>query len=248
VLAALVILAGPFVGSFLGVLADRLPEGRDVIAARSRCDGCGGLLRPREMVPLLSFLLQRGRCLRCGARIPRHLPATEGLAALAGCAAAGLAQGQVAMVMAAGWLWALVALGVTDWRHRRLPDPLTAALAGLGAGLGLAQGAAPEHVALSALAGAGAFWAIRLGYRALRGREGLGAGDVKLMAGIGAATPLWALPHVTLVAALAALAAVALHPGLRAAARAQGGGAALPFGTFLCLGGALVWAGLNLLA
>ncbi len=83
---------------------------------------------------------------------------------------------------------------------------------------------------------------VRVGYHRVRGREGLGAGDVKLMAGIGAALPPQALPWVTLVAALLALAAVLLVTAWRQRAHAA---APLPFGTFLCAAAALVWLALR---
>ncbi len=118
------VLVAPFVGSFLGLLIERLPAGGKVVFARSACPACDHPLGPLDLVPLFSWLASRGRCRYCGAAIAAIHPAIE-LAAL------GLAV-WAAMVVS-GWLlwascalgWALLALSVIDWRHHTLPDPLT---------------------------------------------------------------------------------------------------------------------------
>lgn len=238
-LAIWLVVISPFVGSFLGVLVTRLPEGRDVITGRSRCADCGTPLGVRDLVPIVSFLRLRGRCRHCGAPLPRQLLLTEVLAVCAALVAVSVAATPAELVLAALWLWLLVTLAVIDATHYRLPDALTAAVFAVGVPLGLlAPGAGLPGVLLSAGLGAGALALIRLGYRRIRGREGLGAGDVKLMAGIGAALPPEALPWVTLVAAVLALAAVIAVPGWRRRAHAA---APLPFGTFLCVAAALTW-------
>jgi leader peptidase (prepilin peptidase)/N-methyltransferase len=99
------LMAAPFVGSFLGVLALRLPEGRSVVAGRSACRACGKVLGPLELVPLVSWLVQRGRCRTCGTRLSVFYPAIE-LAALAVAAAAALATSGAAFFLACliGWI------------------------------------------------------------------------------------------------------------------------------------------------
>lgn len=238
-LALWLLLVSPFVGSFLGVLVTRLPEGRSVVRGRSRCVACDARLGVRDLVPVLSFLWLGGRCRHCGAPIPRRLLATEVLAIFAAVAAVSAAPTAATMILAALWLWLLVPLAVIDATLHRLPDLLTAALFAVALPLGmLAPGIGLVEVLLSAGLGAGAMAAIRAAYRQLRGREGLGTGDVKLMAGIGAAHPPEALPWITLVAAVLALAAAVLVPGWRRRLHAA---TPLPFGTFLCAAAAATW-------
>jgi leader peptidase (prepilin peptidase)/N-methyltransferase len=236
-IALWLLAVAPFVGSFLGVLADRLPRGEDVIAAPSRCRACGRRLGWGELIPILSFVVQRGRCRGCGAALPPFLPLAEaGALGLAGLAVA-LAGSVAEMLASALWLWALLALALADLRYRVLPDALTLALVLFG--LAVASASPGQDVAgalLSGVVGAGAFALLRLGYRHLRGREGMGPGDVKLMAGIGAALPLATLPAVTLAAACGGLALALVIADWRR------GGAELPFGAFLAAGAALVWA------
>ncbi|SMX40810.1 prepilin peptidase [Maliponia aquimaris] len=230
----LLLLIAPAVGSFLGVLVDRLPRGEDAVAAPSRCRTCKARLGLRDLVPLLSYPLLRGRCRQCGAALPGWLWLIE-IAATGAALLAVLKGGTDWQVWtSAGLLWLLLALAASDLLWFRLPDALTAALAALCLGAALAQG-----VFLAALGGgligAGAFLALRAGYKALRGREGLGLGDVKLMAGLGALTGAAGLPLLVLIAALAALATALL------ARRGVRGDLALPFGAALCGAGALLW-------
>lgn len=236
VLLLLLLLVAPAAGSFLNVLIDRLPRGEDVVRAPSACRACGRRLGLRDLVPVLSFAATRGRCRHCGAPIPAwHLHveiATPGLALLAVLAGGGPA---VAW-LTAGVLWCLLALAVSDLLWLRLPDPLTLALLVLALALALADpGRDPGQALLGAGLGAGTFWLLRQGYARLRGREGLGLGDVKLMAGIGALAGPAALPATVLTGALLALAATGL------ARRPLRGATALPFGAALCAAAGLAW-------
>ena len=237
-LEILLLLLSPAVGSFLGVLVDRLPRGQSILTP-SRCVSCDTRLRPRDLFPILSALLARGRCRHCGARIPGHLLRIELAALIGGVAAVWLADTPMQMLLLAGWLWCLIALFYTDLLWFRLPDPLTGALFGLGLALAIldpSRGWADG--ALSAAIGTGAFLLIRWGYQAARRREGLGLGDVKLMAGIGAALGWPLLPYVTLLAGGLALTVVALEM-LRDGKRPDGA-ARLPFGSYLCAAAALI--------
>lgn len=232
----LLALAGPAIGSFAALLAERLPRAEPVIAARSRCRSCGTVLGPADLVPLLSWPLLRGRCRHCRAPIPARLWQAEWAGLGLGAAAAGLASGPTDAIWSALWLWTLLALALADLRSFRLPDPLTAALALCG--LGLAWPDWPGAV-LGAVLGAGAFLALRLGYRAAAGREGMGLGDVKLMAGIGAGLGAAALPLVALLAASSALALAALRAARRGRRLRRLG--RVPFGAFLAASAAAVW-------
>ncbi len=237
----LAVLVAPFVGSFLGVLIRRLPEGRPVAWTRSACETCGATIAPRDLVPLGSYLALRGRCRACAAPIAGSHPAVElaalGVACLAALAAP--ADDPARLWIGCGLGWALLALAWIDWEHLRLPDAITLPLvpAGLAATLWLAPEALAAHAAGAAL-GYGAFRGFAWAYRRLRGREGLGRGDAKLLAVAGAWLGWEALPTVVLIAALTGL-------GMAGAlALRQGGldrGARLPFGPCLALAVWLCW-------
>ena len=238
--ALLPVLAAPFVGSFLGVVIRRLPRGQPLAMARSRCDSCHGALRPWELVPLLSYAGLRGRCARCAASISAFHPAVE-LAALAVALWAASADaddpGLLWVDCALGW-W-LLALAWIDWTWMRLPDALTLPLllAGLAAGALFDQGDLAAH-ALGAAGGYLGLRAVAFVYRALRGREGIGAGDAKLLGAAGAWVGWQALPQVLLLAALAGLLLAGL---LRLSGRKLDRRTALPFGPPLALALWIVW-------
>jgi len=233
------VVAAPAIGSFLGVLVRRLPAGRPVVVGRSCCEACGHVLSPREMVPLVSYLMQRGRCRACGAAIaPAH--AWIELAALAvACVGALLVPAGIGLWTTCALGWWLLALGWIDAGHFRLPDALTLPL--VLAGLAEAWWQAADTLtdrAIAAALGFVALWAVRAGYRRLRGREGLGLGDAKLLAAGGAWVGVAALPYVMLCGALLALgwAVVLRLRGTRLA-----GSLKLPFGPFLAAGIWLCW-------
>ncbi|KMW56430.1 Leader peptidase (Prepilin peptidase) [Candidatus Rhodobacter oscarellae] len=228
---AFLLLLSPAVGSFLGVLVERLPAGRSLLEPSS-CAACGVRLRWRHMVPIASALALRQRCAACGAPYPGHLLRIELAAVLVTVLAGSIASGPVALTMLAGAFWCLVALFYTDLHTLRLPDPLTGALALLAYCWAIQD---PSRSLIEPLlSGAGAlaaFWLVRWGYFQWRGREGLGLGDVKLAAGLGALVGWAAMPWVTLVAAMLALVLTAVE-------RWRGGGvshpeARIPFGTYL---------------
>lgn len=231
-LSVFLILVAPAVGAFLAVLVDRLPRGEDVVMARSRCRSCARAIAPWDLIPLASYVVLRGRCRACGAAIPPLLLYTELLALGAAVLAVLAGGGALQVVLSALWLWLLIALALSDLTWFRLPDPLTLALVPVGMAL------APDGLgaaALGAILGAGSFALLRRGYRRFRGREGLGLGDVKLMAGLGAYAGPYDLPLVVLIGALIGIGMALLGGGgLR-------GTRALPFGAALCAAGALLW-------
>lgn len=226
------VIASPAIGSFLGVLIRRLPEGLPFIRGRSRCEACGTALRARDLVPLLSWLAARGRCRYCGQPTGWFYPGVE-LAALGIALAALLIDGGQRVWLDCLFGWWLLTLGWTDLRSWLLPDVLTLPL--IIAGLVAAFVFDPDQLtqrALGAALGYLSLAAVAALYRTLRGREGLGGGDAKLLAASGAWLGATALPEVILLAALAALAIAAL---LRAAGIRLGRHSAMPFGTFLAL-------------
>ena len=230
----LLLLLAPCIGSFVGVLVRRLPEGRPVALARSQCEACGAPLSPWELVPLLSFLALRGCCRHCGAPIPAFHPLIE-TAALAVAASAACVPGDPAWLWASCVLgWTLLALACIDARHFWLPDVLTLPLllGGLAATLLLDPLAAADHAFAAAL-GYGAFRLVALLYRRLRGREGLGAGDAKLLAALGAWGGTAVLLPTVLGAAVLGLLGAAVLAVARPGARAGLATVRLPFGTLL---------------
>ncbi len=231
------VIAAPFVGSLLGVLIRRLPAGQPVVMARSCCEACGISLGARDLVPLLSYAASRGRCRRCGAGIAPfhwHVELAAMLvplsAALAGVDGAGLWA-----VSGAGWL--LLALAWIDAEWMILPDALTLPmlLGGLAAVWWLDPAALADH-AIAAGIGWLALWSLAAIYRRLRGRDGLGEGDAKLLGALGAWVGLSGLADVLLGAALTGLAWAGL---MRLRGRAMSATTALPFGPFLAAAG---WA------
>jgi leader peptidase (prepilin peptidase)/N-methyltransferase len=229
------ILAAPFVGSFLGVLICRLPQGRSVIWGRSHCDACGVSLGLPEIVPIVGSFLAGGRCRSCGAPIPR-------LYLLVELAATGIALWSVLVVP--GWLawiscglgWTLLALAIIDVRHFLLPDELTLPLivAGLAVAWLLEPARLPAHL-LGAVLGFAFVALVALAYRAARGREGIGWGDAKLLAAGGAWLSWEALASLVLMAALVGLVLLLVSGKLRSAADMT---RPVPFGALLA---AAIW-------
>lgn len=232
------LLLAPFIGSFLGAVIRRLPEDRPVVWARSGCEWCGAALTPRDLVPLVSGLLARGRCRRCGHPLGWFYPGVE-LAALAVAAVAIAVDGAERAWLDCLLGWWLLTLGWIDVRHWLLPDALTLPL--LVVGLAVTAAIDPEDLADRAAAAAFGYLALRgVGwlYQRLRGREGLGQGDAKLLGAAGAWLGTAALPQLILVAALAALFAAATLALAGTRLRAH---SALPFGPFLALATWLIW-------
>lgn len=226
--------AGAIVGSYIATLCLRWPRGDQATAGRSRCDRCGATLAARDLVPLVSAILNRGRCRQCGEIIDPFHWQVELSAALVGGFALAVAPSPQGMALALfGWL--LLGLGILDLRHFWLPNRLTLALAaaGLVAGGWLAGLPLADRL-IGGFAGFTSLWIIAAGYRRWRGREGLGAGDPKLLGAIGLWTGWIALPFILLLAALIGMAI--------AAARRMGRTDRLPFGSLLAVAGFL-WAG-----
>ncbi len=226
------LLLAPIIGSWLGVLVRRWPQGRPVALARSQCDSCGHDLAPLDLVPLLSFAWRRGNCRYCASPIGWFHPAIE-LAALA-IAAISLAAGGWGWQPWIGAVlgWALLCAAWIDFETFLLPDWITLPL--VLAGLAVTWIEQPQSLYDHAAAAAIGYLGFRLldaAYFRLRHRHGLGQGDAKLLAAAGAWLGLSALPWVILAAGLAGiLFAIVLIWRNR-----QERGAALPFGPALAL-------------
>ncbi|MGB7405380.1 MAG: prepilin peptidase [Pacificimonas sp.] len=227
---------GAIVGSFLGVIVTRWPQGEGVVSGRSHCDDCKRRLAPLELIPILSWLALRGRCRSCDRRIDPLLPFIEVGAAAIGAGTVLLAETPAQLMWAAaGWL--LLVLAILDARHFWLPDRLTVVLAVLGLAYGSLSGAP-----ILALTGAAVGWAsltlVGFLYERVRGRVGLGGGDPKLFGAIGAWIGPGALPIILLAASLVGL----LSAGMSILRRTRVSSTThLPFGTFLAVA-AIGWS------
>ncbi len=223
--AALAGLLGLLVGSFLNVVSLRLPrlmehewrsqcaelEGREspaeappgLVWDRSRCPQCGHGITALENIPLFSYLALRGRCSACGTRISAQYPVVE---AMAGILAAwvmlhfGWGAAAVGGILFA---WVLLAGSVIDIREQLLPDSLTLPLLWAGLAFNLNGTFVPlQEAVIGAMAGYLSLWAIYQAFRLLTGKEGMGYGDFKLLAAIGAWLGWQALPVVILFSSL----------------------------------------------
>ncbi|MBU1230035.1 MAG: prepilin peptidase [Proteobacteria bacterium] len=237
-------LLGLALGSFASCAGHRLARGGSLTSpARSFCPACGHTLTWRENIPLAGYLLQGGRCRFCAERIPLRYPLTE-LASTAFCLAAAALFGPTwHWFVAVGFATLLLILSLIDLETFLLPDALT--LPGAAAAFLASALLPPLHTLgigwraaiFGALLGGGGLWLLAWAYRRIRGVDGLGLGDAKLMLLAGALLGPAAVPLTLFAGAL-----LALPAGLAAARRSprDGGGdglrTALPFGPFLCAG------------
>jgi leader peptidase (prepilin peptidase) / N-methyltransferase len=237
---ALLGVLGLVFGSFIATVAIRWPADRSALQGRSQCDHCGKGLTARELVPLVSFVLQRGRCRGCGAPIhPAHL-VTEAIGLAIGVTA-GVAMPGAGGVAGAIFGWLLLTLAALDLTAFWLPNLLTATLAAAGLITGLFGIWPPmDSRLIGGVGGFAALAAVAAGYRLLRGRQGLGGGDPKLFGAIGCWLGWHALPLVLLAAALIGLAAVL---GLYMGGRKITATDRLPFGVMLAAAAFTVWIG-----
>jgi leader peptidase (prepilin peptidase)/N-methyltransferase len=206
-----------------------VPRAISWATGRSRCPACEQTLGVRDLVPVFSFLLSRGRCRHCGARIPLRYPLTE-----AACAAWTVllfrSTGFVpSFPLLALWGYLLVALTWIDYEHQLLPDALTLPGTLLGIAAALASGQGGWYAIHGIVVGAGLLWLLAVGYELVRKTEGMGGGDIKLAAMFGAVLG-WKLTLLTLFMA----AALGTVWGTALILRKRGNGkTALPFGTLL---------------
>lgn len=177
----------------------------------------------------------RGRCAACGATIPIRYPLVELLGAAAAAATVLVMGFGLSALLAAMFLWCLIALAAIDAETGYLPDALTLPLIAFGLAANIGGRFAPLPDALiGAAAGYAALTLLRLAYAALRGREGLGQGDAKLLAAIGAWAGWQMLPAAVFAAAAASLAVIV---SMRIAGRRFAPDMPVPFGPGLCFGG-----------
>jgi leader peptidase (prepilin peptidase)/N-methyltransferase len=229
---AILVLLGLAVGSFLNVCIHRLPKGQSLSSPPSRCPSCGYGLRWFDNVPVLSYLVLAGRCRNCGERISIRYPLVE-LITMALFVIHGAVFGWTAiLVPRLVFACAMVVLFAIDLEHQLLPDAIT--LPGIVVGL-ISSAVLPPGIVealIGVLVGGGVLWLIGEVYFRFMGHEGMGGGDIKMLAMIGAFLG-WKVVIVTLVlssvagALIGVLVLVSRRGGLRYA---------LPYGTFLAMG------------
>ncbi|KRB86919.1 peptidase A24 [Sphingomonas sp. Root710] len=232
-------LLGAIVGSFIATIVMRWPQGRSAVAGRSACDGCGAPLPPIRLIPVASYVAQRGRTACCDAPVDRIHLLTEIAAAIIGAASVAVSVNVFSALAGAIFGWLLLALALLDARHFWLPDKLTFVLAATGLAAGVA-GLAPSFAdrliggAVGFLLFAGVAW----GYRLLRHRDGMGGGDVKLFGAIGLWLGWRILPFALLGAALVGLVWSLVQIGR---GRRLTGSSSVPFGTCLAIAAWIGW-------
>jgi leader peptidase (prepilin peptidase)/N-methyltransferase len=221
---------GTVIGSFLNVCIYRIPAGESIVSPASRCPSCGTSIRWYQNVPVVSYLLLRGRCAACGVGISPRYPLVEALTGLLFVQVfhyLGL-QGATPVY----WLFAaaLVTITFIDLDHQIIPDVIS--LPGIAAGF-LCSFAVPwlswTDSLLGILAGGGSLYLVAVGYELLTRKEGMGGGDIKLLAMIGAFLGWKAvLPIIFFSSLMGSLVGVPLMLIKKADSKL-----AIPFGPFL---------------
>jgi leader peptidase (prepilin peptidase)/N-methyltransferase len=258
------LVSGLCVGSFLNVVIHRLPRmmERDwraecaalageeppkeppysLLAPRSACPACGHRITALENIPLVSYLALHGKCAACGARIGIKYPLVELLAGVGAAYAAWRFGPSLAALGAAVFVWFTIALAFIDQETGLLPDDLTLPLVWTGLIVNLAGAFVPlGEAVIGAVAGYLSLWSIYWGFRLLTGKEGMGYGDFKLNAAVGAFLGWKMLPLVILLSSLVGLAFGVLQ--MFAARKRWDAGFRFHFGPYLAMAGivALFW-------
>ncbi|UCG39397.1 MAG: prepilin peptidase [bacterium] len=195
--------AGAAMGSFANVLIHRLPAGRSIVSPGSRCPACDKAIRWYDNVPIVSYLLLRGRCRSCGGTISPRYPVVELITGLLFAGVLWRMGLQAGTAIIALFLWALVVVTFIDLDHRIIPDVISLPGIVVGLAFSLLPGSPrPLDSLLGAAIGAGFLFFVLVAYEKIMGDEGMGMGDVKLMAMIGAFLGWQALPVTILVSSL----------------------------------------------
>jgi leader peptidase (prepilin peptidase)/N-methyltransferase len=225
-------LYGAIIGSFLNVVIYRLPLDQSLVKPRSRCRNCGYSLRWFDNIPVLSWLLLRGRCRQCGSGVSWQYPLVELVTAVLFVLVVWLTPFGPLLAARLLLVCILIVLFGIDLEHQILPNSIT--LPGIAIGLLFSLIAPPgwRDALIGVLVGGGILYAIAWGYYLWRREEGMGMGDVKMLAMLGAFLG-WKAVLVTLV--LSSFAGAFIGLAMMAVQRGDMK-YALPFGTFLALG------------
>ena len=223
---------GLAVGSFRNVVIYRLPKGQSLVRPGSRCPRCGRFLNWFDNIPLVSWVALRGRCRQCGAPISAQYPLVELVTGLLAVGIVAVTEPGPLLVSRLVLAAALVVLFMIDLEHQILPNAITLPGIVIGFVLSFFLPGGPVRSLVGIALGGGILYAIAAGYYLVRREEGMGMGDVKMLAMIGAFLG-WQAVLLTLI--LSSFAGAVVGAGLMAFKR---GGLryALPFGTFLSLG------------
>jgi leader peptidase (prepilin peptidase)/N-methyltransferase len=225
-------LCGLLTGSFLNVVAYRLPRGESLVSPGSHCTSCGTHVKPYDNVPVFGWLLLRGHCRACGTRISARYPIVEALTAVLAVGVVLVRHSAVGIVLGLVLVGVLVPIALIDLDKRIIPNKITlpAAIAAVAVGLALKPSGVPEQLIAGAAAG-GFLLVFVLAYP-----RGMGMGDVKLAAVLGLF-----LGREVAVALLAGVLAGAVVGGVVMARVGVSAGrkTAIPFGPFLALGGVI---------
>lgn len=228
--AILAFIGGAVAGSFVSVVAHRLPRGESIVGPRSRCPGCGARIAAYDNVPIVSWLALRGRARCCGAAISPRYPLVElALGALYAATVLVLQDDPGGVALGLVFVTTLAAVTLTDLELRLIPNKIliAAALAGVALAAATDPGSLPER-AIAAAAAGGLLLAAALAYP-----RGMGLGDVKLAATMGLFLGREVAPAILVALLAGSLVGLALIVRHGAAARKR----AIPFGPFLALGG-----------
>jgi len=243
-LSLFLILTGPFLGSFISASALAWPDRSNLRTSRSQCAQCGTDLTLVDLVPLFSFFLLRGRCRHCQTPIKRQHIIAELASTTIALSSVLVFDGWV-MLASTGFGLILLFIALVDYRTRLIPNGASFSLISSGpAVMYLMHGNAGLKTGLiGAVVGYGIFWLVAFAYRHLRGREGLGMGDAKLLAGGGAWMGPFALPWIVLLAASTAIVGLLIGSKGKSLHRET----ELPFGPALAIAiyGIWLWSSIN---
>ena len=220
---------GALVGSFLNVVVHRVPRGGSIVAPRSSCPGCKTPVRPLDNVPIVSWLMLRGRCRACGVEIPKRYPLVEGLTAVTFAVVALVRGIDAGLLLELPFAAMLIAVAAIDLEHRIVPNRILAPAAVYAVAASAVL--RPEELPELLVAGAGAFTLLLLAALAYPG--GMGMGDVKLAGTMGLYLGLSVAPALLVAFLSGSVVGLAIVARQGAKARKQ----AVPFAPFLALGG-----------
>jgi leader peptidase (prepilin peptidase)/N-methyltransferase len=226
---AVAAVLGGLLGSFLNVVIWRLPRGESLVTPGSHCPSCDAPVKPYDNVPVVSWLLLRGRCRNCGAAISPRYPIVELITAVCFGAVVATRGFDDDLWLELPFVACLIALAGIDLDHKLLPNKIVYPMAayGLGISLVVATGDFPEHV----IAGVGAFAFLLIAVLAYP--AGMGMGDVKLAGAMGLYLGVSVIPALLAAFLTGTVFGLAVIAREGAAARKK----AVPFGVFLAIGG-----------
>lgn len=229
------VLFGLTVGSFLNVVIHRLPRRQSIVRPRSACVTCGRQIHWYENMPLLSYIMLRGRCSGCGAPISVRYFLIELSGGLLAFVVLWKYGPGLHAIFAYSFLMALLAITVIDWKHRIIPDEISISFILIGVVWSFFNPTlSPMESSLGALMGGGGLYAVGALYRVIRKSEGMGGGDVKLMAMIGAFLGFkLVLPVIVIASFAGSIYGLCFMRGERS------GKASVAFGSFLAPAAAL---------